>query len=77
MLEQIYAKPSGIHYDESLKGYMDFVAQAHNQMLLYLYDPRNRYPIMEENPLHSRDLRHGVPLLYHDILEELMSADFE
>ena len=41
-------------------------------MLLYLYDPRNQYPIMEENPLHSRDLQYGVPVLFRDILEELM-----
>ena len=42
-------------------------------MLLHVYDPRNEYTIMEENPLHSKDLSHGVPALFRDILEELSS----
>lgn len=39
-------------------------------MLQNIYDPRNRYPVMESNPLHSKDIMHGVPTLFNDLFTE-------
>ena len=51
---------------------MDCLAEAHNQMLFYIYDPRHVFNIMEENPLHSKDVNYGVPVLYRELLEEII-----
>lgn len=50
---------------------MECLTEAHNQMLFYIQDPENRYSIMETNPIHSKDLSHGVPPIFNDILSEI------
>ena len=58
--------------DEEFKMYIECLTEAHNQMLWYIQDPRNRYRIMEENPIHSKDVMHGVPSLFKQLLNEII-----
>ena len=58
--------------DDEFNIYIECLTEAHNQMLYYIQDPRNRYKIMEESPLHSKDLMHGVPQLFKQLLNEII-----
>ena len=40
-------------------------------MLELIYDPRNKFIAMEENPLDSKDLMHGVPKEFKEIFDEI------
>jgi len=40
-------------------------------MLYYIQNPRNRYQAMEINPIGSKDVLHGVPTLYKEIMVEI------
>ena len=42
-----------------------------NEMLQLIYDPRNRYIAMEDDPLDSKDLMHGVPREFKDIFDQV------
>ena len=41
-------------------------------MLYLIQDPTKKYPIMEENPLHSGDVLYGVPQVFKDILTDII-----
>ena len=43
-------------------------------MLYLVQDPRNKYPIMEENPLHSKDVLYGVPTVFKEILNSVVET---
>jgi hypothetical protein len=59
--------------NKSFKDYMTCLRDAHNQMLYLIQDPRNHFPIMEENPMHSQDVLYGVPSTFKDILAEVIN----
>lgn len=60
---------------QNFKKYVECLTEAHNQMLFLIQDPRNVYPIMEENPLHSQDVLYGVPSAFKDILQDVVEND--
>lgn len=41
-------------------------------MMFLVQDPRQMFPIMEENPLHSQDVLYGVPKTFKDILFDVV-----
>lgn len=41
-------------------------------MLFYIQNPKNKYNAMETNPIGSKDVLHGVPTLYKEILGEII-----
>jgi hypothetical protein len=49
---------------------MDCLLVAHNEMLQVIYDPRNRFPIMESNPINSKDILHGVPSIFNELMND-------
>lgn len=54
------------------KKYVECLNEAHNQMMFLVQDPRQMFPIMEENPLHSQDVLYGVPMTFKDILLDVV-----
>lgn len=59
---------------KGFKEYIECLTEAHNQMLYLVQDPRNKYPIMEENPLHSKDVLYGVPTVFKEILNGVVET---
>ena len=47
--------------EQSLFTYIDCLTSAHNEMIGNISDPRNKYVIMEQNPLNSQDDMYGIP----------------
>jgi len=41
-------------------------------MLYLIQDPRQKFPAMEENPIHSQDVLYGVPSAFKDILDDVI-----
>ena len=47
--------------EQSIFTYIDCLTSAHNEMIGNISDPRNKYVIMEQNPLNSQDDMYGIP----------------
>ena len=58
--------------DKEFNEYFECLSEAHNQLLFRIQDPRNRYQLMQENPLDSKDLMHGVPSIFRELLDEII-----
>jgi hypothetical protein len=58
--------------DEEFVGYLDCLTEAHNQMLIQIQDPNNKFMAMEVNPVQSKDDNHGLPALYNEILNAIL-----
>jgi len=56
----------------SFAEYINSLEEAHNQMLFLIQNPSNKFPMMEENPIHSQDLLYGVPSAFKDILGDII-----
>lgn len=41
-------------------------------MLELIYDPRKKFIAMEENPIDSKDLMHGIPKDFKNIFDEII-----
>ena len=57
--------------NEEFLEYIACLTDAQNEMLELIYDPRNKFIAMEENPLDSKDLMHGVPKEFKEIFDEI------
>lgn len=68
-MEYVFLKQQPLNQD--FISYIECLTEAHNQMLFYIQDPKNRYSVMETNPINSKDLMHGVPSLFQEILNEI------
>ena len=53
------------------QNYLECLKEAHDRFLSYIFQG-HKFPKMEQNPLHSQDLNHGVPPFFNDILDELL-----
>lgn len=43
-------------------------------MLQLIYDPLNKFIVMEDNPIDSKDLMHGVPQEFKQIFDEVSNS---
>lgn len=57
--------------NEDFIDYIECLTAAQNEMLELIYDPRNKFIAMEENPMDSKDLMHGVPKEFKNIFDEI------
>lgn len=56
--------------DEFFQNYLECLQEAHDRFLSYVFQGCV-FGKMQENPLHSTDLQHGVPMEFNTILNEL------
>ena len=47
--------------------------EAHDRFLSYIFQGHT-FGKMQENPMHSKDLQHGVPYEFNNILDELLDG---
>lgn len=47
--------------DQHFYDYVRCLEIAQSEMMELIYDPRNKYLVMEDNPIDSIDPMHGVP----------------
>ena len=71
-MEYVFQKMPPVN--EDFLTYIDCLTTAQNEMLELIYDPRNKFVAMEENPIDSKDLMHGVPRVFKDIFDEVTQA---
>lgn len=57
--------------DEDFLSYIDCLTTAQNEMLELIYDPRNKFLAMEEDPIDSKDLMYGVPREFKEIFDDV------
>lgn len=68
-MEYVFQKTPPLN--EDFLNYIDCLTTAQNEMLELIYDPRNKFVAMEENPIDSKDLMYGVPREFKDIFDEV------
>lgn len=68
-MEYLFQQKEPVNQD--FMDYIDCLTAAQNEMLELIYDPRNKFIAMEENPLDSKDLMHGVPKDFKNIFDEI------
>ena len=57
--------------DQMFQNYLECLKEAHDRFLSYIFQG-HKFHKMEQNPLHSQDLNHGVPPFFNEILDELL-----
>lgn len=60
--------------NDDFMNYIQCLTAAQNEMLQLIYDPRNKFVAMEENPLDSKDLMHGVPRIFRSIFDDITQS---
>ena len=60
--------------DEAFANYIECLKEAHERFLSYIFQG-TVFGKMQQNPLHSTDLQHGVPWEFNAILDELLDGD--
>ena len=60
--------------DEYFQHYLECLKEAHDRFLSYIFQG-TVFGKMQQNPLHSSDLQHGVPWEFNAILDELLDGD--
>lgn len=70
-LEYIFLKQEPL--DEEFVSFVECLNEAHSQMILQIQNPQNRYRIMELNPIFSKDVMYGVPEVYKEILNQIIT----
>ena len=73
--EHVFQNKASADYEENFSRYLNNLKTAHKEMMVYICDPTNKELIMEENPIHSKDLNHGVPIEFRELLEEIINPD--
>ena len=58
--------------NEDFINYIQCLTAAQNEMLELIYDPRKKFIAMEENPIDSKDLMHGIPKDFKNIFDEII-----
>lgn len=59
--------------DEVFQNYLECLKEAHDRLLSYIFQGHT-FGKMQENPMHSKDLQHGVPYEFNNILDELLDG---
>jgi hypothetical protein len=60
--------------NEDFMNYIECLTTTQNEMLELIYDPRNKYIAMQDDPLDSKDLMHGIPVEFKEIFDEVTHA---
>ena len=58
--------------NEDFVNYIQCLTAAQNEMLELICDPRKKFIAMEENPIDSKDLMHGIPKDFKNIFDEII-----
>ena len=57
--------------DHMFTNYLECLEITHDRFLRYIFSG-HKFQKMEQNPLHSKDLNHGVPPYFCEMLDQLL-----